>query len=42
MIKSILGLLRFFLIALPLGLLLYVTISLIYKLKEYGKPQRMD
>jgi len=42
MIKLLLEYLKFFFISLPLALLLYVTISLIYKLKEYGKPQRMD
>ena len=42
MIKILLEFVKFFLISLPLALLLYVTISLIYKLKEYAKPQRMD
>jgi hypothetical protein len=42
MIKILLEFLKFFLISLPLALLLYATISIIYKIKDYAKPQRMD
>jgi hypothetical protein len=37
MIKTILGFIKFFVIAVPLACFLYVTLFLIAKMKEYGK-----
>jgi hypothetical protein len=42
MIRAILSLLKFFLLAVPLACLLYVTLFFIYKIKGDAKPQRMD